>query len=299
MVQVDVYGDTRATCVQRVLILLEELDLKYNVIKVDLLKNEHKAKDFLKLQPFGKVPVVKYDDRVIFESRSILKYIAKNNLDIKDLLGGTDVDIWLEVESQNYNPAVSKIVNEKLFKKWRGEKADEDVVKKSLEELEKVLDVYEGRLSECPYIGGDFFSIADISHIPYTNYLLKCGYKDLYKKRPNVYKWLKRIVKRDSVQYLKQKESQSEKKSHINKKDSKESKSEKKSKSEKESQSEKESHINKKESQSEKKDDDSIRKLLLDESEESEESIDKEREYKKMVKRMMRKEKTKLQNDIE
>ena len=34
MVQVDVYGDTRATCVQRVLILLEELDLKYNVIKV-------------------------------------------------------------------------------------------------------------------------------------------------------------------------------------------------------------------------------------------------------------------------
>ena len=274
MVQVDVYGDTRATCVQRVLILLEELDLKYNVIKVDLLKNEHKAKDFLKLQPFGKIPVVKYDDRVIFESRSILKYIAKNNLDIKDLLGGTDVDIWLEVESQNYNPAVSKIVNEKLFKKWRGEKADEDVVKKSLEELEKVLDVYEGRLSECPYIGGDFFSIADISHIPYTNYLLKCGYKDLYKKRPNVYKWLKRIVKRDSVQYLKQKESQSEKESHINKKDSKES-------------------------QSEKKDDDSIRKLLLDESEESEESIDKEREYKKMVKRMMRKEKTKLQNDIE
>ena len=202
MVQVDVYGDTRATCVQRVLILLEELDLKYNVIKVDLLKNEHKAKDFLKLQPFGKVPVVKYDDRVIFESRSILKYIAKNNLDIKDLLGGTDVDIWLEVESQNYNPAVSKIVNEKLFKKWRGEKADEDVVKKSLEELEKVLDVYEDRLSECPYIGGDFFSIADISHIPYTNLLLKCGYKDLFKKRPNVYKWLKRIIKRDSVQYV-------------------------------------------------------------------------------------------------
>ena len=43
MVQVDVYGDTRATCVQRVLILLEELDLKYNVLKVDFIKNEHKA----------------------------------------------------------------------------------------------------------------------------------------------------------------------------------------------------------------------------------------------------------------
>ena len=29
MVQVDVYGDLRATCTQRVIVLLEELDLKF------------------------------------------------------------------------------------------------------------------------------------------------------------------------------------------------------------------------------------------------------------------------------
>lgn len=202
MVQVDVYGDLRATCTQRVLILLEELDLKYDVKTVDLFKGDHKKPEFLELQPFGKVPALKYDDRVLFESRSILRYIAKNNIDIKDLLGGTDVDIWLEVESQNYNPPVSSIIREKVFKKWRGEKPDMDVVKRSVEELEGVLDVYEKRLSSVPYIGGEEFSIADISHIPYTNHLLKCGYKELFKKRPNVYKWLKRIMKRDSVQYL-------------------------------------------------------------------------------------------------
>jgi glutathione S-transferase len=202
MVQVDVYGDARATCTQRVLILLEELDLKYDIKTVDLSKGEHKTPEFLKLQPFGKVPAVKYDDRNLFESRSILRYIAKNNTDIKDLLGGTDVDIWLEVESQNYNPPVSRIVNEKMFKKWRGEKPDLEVVKRSVEELEGVLDVYEKRLSTVPYLGGEEFSIADISHIPYTNYLLKCGYKELFKKRTNVYKWLKRIIKRDSVQYI-------------------------------------------------------------------------------------------------
>lgn len=202
MVQVDVYGDARATCTQRVLILLEELDLKYDLKSVDLSKQEHKNPEFMELQPFGKVPAIKYDDRVVFESRSILRYIAKNNVEIKDFLGGTDVDIWLEVESQNYNPPVSRIVNEKLFKKWRGERPDLEVVKSSVEELERVLDVYERRLATVPFIGGEEFSIADISHIPYTNYLLKCGYKELYKRRPNVYKWLKRIVKRDSVQFL-------------------------------------------------------------------------------------------------
>ena len=202
MVQVDVYGDARATCTQRVLILLEELDLKYDIKSISLSKGEHKTPEFMELQPFGKVPAIKYDDRVVFESRSILRYIAKNNVEIKDFLGGTDVDIWLEVESQNYNPPVSRIVNEKLFKKWRGEKPDLEVVKSSVEELERVLDVYERRLATVPYIAGEEFSIADISHIPYTNYLLKCGYKDLYKQRPNVYKWLKRIIKRDSVQFL-------------------------------------------------------------------------------------------------
>jgi glutathione S-transferase len=202
MVQVDVYGDARATCTQRVIVLLEELDLKYDVKHIDLMKGEQKTKEFLELQPFGKVPVVKYDDRVLFESRSILRYIAKNNTENKDLYGGTDVDIWLEAESQNYNPPASRIVYEKVFKKWRGERADMEVVKASVEELERVLDVYEKRLSSVPYIAGDEFSIADISHIPYTNLLLKCGYKSLYKDRPNVYKWLKRIIKRDSVQYI-------------------------------------------------------------------------------------------------
>jgi len=202
MFRVNVYGDVKATCTQRVLILLEELNLKYEVKSVDLGKGEQRGEEFMKLQPFGKVPAVEYDERILFESRSILRYIAKNNNDIEDLLGDIDTDIWLEVESQNYNPHVSKIVNEKLFKKWKGEKPDPEVVQSELKMLEGVLDVYEKRLSKSTFIGGDQFSIADISHIPYTNYMLRCGYKELYKSRPNVYRWVKQIIKRPSVKSL-------------------------------------------------------------------------------------------------
>ena len=169
---------------------------------INLGKGEQRGEEFMKLQPFGKVPAVEYDERILFESRSILRYIAKNNNDIEDLLGDIDTDIWLEVESQNYNPHVSKIVNEKLFKKWKGEKPDPEVVQSELKMLEGVLDVYEKRLSKSTFIGGDQFSIADISHIPYTNYMLRCGYKELYKSRPNVYRWVKQIIKRPSVKSL-------------------------------------------------------------------------------------------------
>lgn len=201
MVQLEVYGHPQEMCTQKVLILLEELNLKYDLKKVDLSKNEQKEEGFLKLNPFGKIPAVKYGSRTLFESRSILRYIAKNNIEVEDFLGDIEVDMWLESESQNYNPLVSRIINEKVFKKIYNpeEKSDEKVIETTLKELESVLDIYEKRLESVPYIGGEIFSIADISHIPYTNYMLRCGYKDLYKSRPNVYKWLKRIMKRDSV----------------------------------------------------------------------------------------------------
>lgn len=196
MVQLTVYGHPKATCTQRVLILLEELELKYDFNEIDLSSEQHKEEEYLKLQPFGKVPVVKYGDRVLFESRSILRYIARNNKDPSNLVGDVNCDIWLEVESHNFNPHASAIVAEKVFKKTA---SDEQVIKEHLAALEKVLDVYEKRLSTQEYIGGDNYSIADISHIPYAYMLLKCGFKEPFKARPNVYNWLKRILRREAV----------------------------------------------------------------------------------------------------
>ncbi|NBP00065.1 MAG: glutathione S-transferase family protein [Proteobacteria bacterium] len=198
MVQLSVYGYPKATCTQRVLILLEELELKYNFKQVDLRKGEQKSEDYLRLQPFGKVPVVEYGEKTLFESRSILRYIARNNRNPMDLLGDVYVDMWLEVESQNFNPPASKIVYEKMFKDKDSE-PNQELMKAEAKKLAEVLDVYESRLETQEYIAGDNYSIADISHIPYAYCLLKCGFKDLFKSRPNVYNWLKRIMRRPAV----------------------------------------------------------------------------------------------------
>jgi glutathione S-transferase len=203
MVNLTVYGNEKAACTQKVLILLEELNLKYTFRSIDLSNNEQKDPEYMKMQPFGKIPVIQYGDNTIFESRSILRYIASNNQEIEDLMGDYEVDMWLEVESQNFNGPISKIVHEKLFKKWKDNEAkvDEVVVDNCLDELKKVLEVYDKRLEDSLYIGGNEngYSIADISHIPYFNYFIKCGYKNILKKYPNVYNWLKRIMKRECV----------------------------------------------------------------------------------------------------
>jgi len=200
MVALTIYGDLQATCTQRVLVLLEELELKYNFVPVDLSKGEQKSKQHLLLQPFGKVPVMQYGDRTLFESRTILRYISKNNREELDLFGDIMTDMWLESESHNYNPPLSKIMYEKVFKKWFGKEADQSIIDNETENFKKVLEVYDAHLENNEYLNGEFYSIADISHIPYSYLALKNGYKNLFKQYPNVYNWLKRILKRPAVQ---------------------------------------------------------------------------------------------------
>lgn len=205
MVKLTVYGNKIATCTQRLLILLEELNLKYELREIDLMKGQQKDPRYLILQPFGKVPAVVYGEHKLFESRSILRYIAKHNTEDTDLTlkDSPYVDMWLEVESQNFNPPISKFIYEKVFKKWKDPEAviDETVLNSALEELGSVFDVYEKRLSESKYIGGNSFSIADISHIPYLHMFVSSDaeYKTFLKKYPNVYKWYKRMLMKDSV----------------------------------------------------------------------------------------------------
>jgi len=56
-----------------------------------------------------------------------------------------------------------------------------------VEKVGKVLDVYEERLSKSKYLAGDFFSLADLQHLPYTHYLVNtCGKGDLISSRKHV-----------------------------------------------------------------------------------------------------------------
>jgi glutathione S-transferase len=198
--KITLYGLKESTCTQRILILLTELGLNYNFENVDLFAGEHKTEDYMKIQPFGKIPALKVNKKIIFESRAILKYIAKQNRGKGDFIINFNSDMWLEVESQNYSPCLEKIVFEKLFKQMLnlGE-PNEEVVQESLDKLHLCLDVFNNHLENQDYLAGNEFTIADISCIPYTYKMLELGYKDMYKKYPNVYKWIKRIIHRESV----------------------------------------------------------------------------------------------------
>lgn len=173
-----VYGSARAACPQRVLTCLLEKGVDFELVHVDLDQGEQKQPKFLLRQPFGQVPVVEDGDFRLFESRAIVRYYAAKYADHgPDLLGTTLeeralVDQWLEVEAHNFNDLCFTIMLQLVILPRMGQPGDLGLAQSCEHKLEKVLDVYEQRLSEITYLAGDKFTLADLSHLPGIEHLI-------------------------------------------------------------------------------------------------------------------------------
>jgi len=198
------YGASVSTCTQRVATVLIEKKVPFELVTVDWSKGEHKSEAFVKMQPFGQVPVLEDDGFILYESRAIGRYIALKysnqgtQLYPEDLKKRALIEQAASVEGSNWDPHVSGIVSEKVFKKWRGLEADDAQVTKYTTALGGRLDVYEKILSKQKYIAGNEFSLADIFHLPYGVKLYDAGHGDLIDSRPNVKRWFNEIRSRDS-----------------------------------------------------------------------------------------------------
>ncbi|CAI5478623.1 unnamed protein product [Closterium sp. Yama58-4] len=107
------------------------------------------------------------------------------------------VNQWMDVEAQNYNPPLSALIAEKVFKPmFGGGKPDLAKAEELKAKFSKVLDVYEAHLASNEYLAGSNFSLADLSHLPYTALLWMSGDSDLITSRSNVNKWWERISSR-------------------------------------------------------------------------------------------------------
>mgnify|MGYP006272504083 CR=1 FL=1 len=56
--------------------VLQELDVPFEAIQVNLSQGEHRQNEFLKLNPYGRVPVLVDDDVILSESIAICLYLA-------------------------------------------------------------------------------------------------------------------------------------------------------------------------------------------------------------------------------
>ncbi|KAB1203062.1 Glutathione S-transferase F13 [Morella rubra] len=209
------YGLPISICTSRAMVCLHEKGVDFELVPVNLFGGEHKQPPFLAKNPFAKIPVLEDGDLTLFgltaflcatESRAITSYIAEKfketGTDLirhQNLNEAASVKVWLEVESHHFDPAISPIIFEYLVAPLLGKTPDQAVIDANLEKLEKVLDVYESKLSSTKYLAGDFFSLADLHHHAYTHFLMKTPWASLINDRPHVKAWWEDISSRPAT----------------------------------------------------------------------------------------------------
>ncbi|CAN4091451.1 unnamed protein product [Withania somnifera] len=199
---IKVHGNPMSTATMRVVACLIEKDLDFEFVFVDMATDEHKKHPFLSLNPFGQVPAFEDRDLKLFESRAITQYIAHvyasngYQLILQDPKKLPIMSVWMEVEGQKFEPPATKLTWELGIKPMIGMSTDDAIVKESEEQLSKVLDIYETRLAESKYLGGDSFTLVDLHHLPNIYSLMGTKVKSLFDSRSRVCAWCADILAR-------------------------------------------------------------------------------------------------------
>ena len=197
------YGNPMSTCTRKVLTVLAEKDATAEFVNVELMRGDQKKPAHLARQPFGVVPVIEEDDGFsLYESRAIIRYLDETlpgvSLTPKDAKGRARMEQWMSIEHSYLTPVAMKIVYQKLFGPMRGVEADEAIVEQARAELSKVLDIANKELTQHEFLAGDTFTLADISWLPYIEYLWPSGSGDLVTSRSGFGGWWSRVSQRPS-----------------------------------------------------------------------------------------------------
>jgi GSH-dependent disulfide-bond oxidoreductase len=156
---------------RKISIMLEELGVEYDVLRIDITKDEQFTPAFLRLNPNNKIPVL--IDRTaasgasftLFESGAILVYLAEkfaSGLWPDDPLDRAIVLQWIMFQMGGVGPMFGQLHHFRRFASH-----DEYALHRFQKEVHRLYAVLDRRLSEVPFVGGTTYSIADIAVYPW------------------------------------------------------------------------------------------------------------------------------------
>jgi glutathione S-transferase len=170
--------------VQKVMFLFEELKLPYERVDVGRQFNNTQTPDYLAKNPNAKVPTLEDGSVVIWESNTILRYLAaKANSPLypADLARRTQVERWMDWQlSALNNPYLAMFREAKLEADKRG--AD---FAAQLKEFGAQLSILDKSIKT--WVAGDEMSIADICLAPIVYRCLRFGVE--LPALPNIKRW--------------------------------------------------------------------------------------------------------------
>ena len=169
---------------------------------MDLRKKEQKKEEFLKLNPYGKVPVLLDNSALIYESSVINEYLDEKYPDPPlmppDFAGRARVRILVDFCESHFHTPWFNIYREMTFKS-EGER-NRELIERSKNEIKEHLSRLNRELEGHEYLVGSY-SLADVVFTPRIALFDSLGIQ-IASEFKNVGDWVERIKSRPSYQAL-------------------------------------------------------------------------------------------------
>jgi len=179
---------------RKISILLEEMNVPYKVININIKNNEQFSKEFSLISPSNKIPAIVDNEngKSIFESGAIMLYLA---LKYNKFISENDyweIMKWFFFQISQVGPFLGQAHQYLYYNPGKSKYAEE----KSKNYVKLVYETLDNRLSKSIYLGNKY-SIADIATWPWiARYEM---HKVDIKKYNNVLRWYKLISKKPKV----------------------------------------------------------------------------------------------------
>jgi len=156
---------------RRVALLIHELGLDVEQRPIDVrpkgMGGANDTPEFLKLNPFGKVPVLQDGELILTESNAIMGYLAERHgfhpLWPADLAERAQIAKWQFLQAAHLSPAADGLLYENVLKPMLGQQPDDTAVASLTQSFHRCAAVLDTALSDADYLVGGRVTCADLS----------------------------------------------------------------------------------------------------------------------------------------
>ena len=195
---ITLYGRHTSYNVQKILWLADELGLEYRHIELGGKPGDTQSDEFGRLNPMRKVPVLVDNDRAIWESNTILRYLVKaygsNQWQQQDAYQNSLVERWMDWAQTRFEPAFVGVFWG--YYRTPEEKRDMSAVNNSLDDCLFCLSRLDDQLATAQFLAGDQLSLADIATGVFLHRLVEIDLNVILPDR--VLSWYERLQQRSA-----------------------------------------------------------------------------------------------------
>lgn len=195
-----IWGRDNSTNVKKVLWCADELQLSYSHIPIGGAYGKNHDAAYLAMNPNGLVPCIQDGDLVLWESNTIVRYLAaqygEGSLWQADNAARAAAEKWMDWNSTAL-AGVFRMVFLNMVRTAPGQR-DMQAVAQGMGECEKLFAIADRALAQQPFLSGEQFGIGDmpLGCFAYAWYNMAIE----RQKHPNLERWYQQLCARPAFQ---------------------------------------------------------------------------------------------------